>query len=150
MSTTAARRRLIRTLIDTETVTSQSELVELLAARGHLVTQATVSRDLQVLGAVKADDDRYVLVDRPEVGEARETLARAVDEFVEVIVPSGNLVVLHTPPGAAHVVAAALDRSGLDVVAGTVAGDDTVLVVAAEPASGREVAHVIEQIGARA
>lgn len=148
MSTTAARRRLLRTLIDGEIVTSQSELVELLAAHGHAVTQATVSRDLQVIGAVKAEDDRYVLADRP--GGGRESLARIVDEFVEAITPSGNLVVLHTPPGAAHIVAAALDRSGLAAVAGTVAGDDTVLVVAAEPAAGRDVARILEQMGARA
>jgi len=148
VSTTAARRRLLRTLIDGETVTSQSELVELLAAHGHAVTQATVSRDLQVIGAVKAEDDRYVLADRP--GGGQESLARIVDEFVEAITPSGNLVVLHTPPGAAHIVAAALDRSGLAAVAGTVAGDDTVLVVAAEPAAGRDVARILEQMGARA
>jgi len=148
VSTTAARRRLLRTLIDGEIVTSQSELVELLAAHGHAVTQATVSRDLQVIGAVKAEDDRYVLADRP--GGGRESLARIVDEFVEAITPSGNLVVLHTPPGAAHIVAAALDRSGLAAVAGTVAGDDTVLVVAAEPAAGRDVARILEQMGARA
>ncbi len=150
MSTTAARRRLIRALIGDEIVTSQSELVDLLASRGHAVTQATVSRDLQVIGAVKAGDDRYVLGDRPDPGEALDTLARAVAEFVEVIAPSGNLVVLRTPPGAAHIVAAALDRSDLDSVAGTVAGDDTVLVVAAEPASGRDVARILEEMGARA
>lgn len=131
-------------------MTSQSELVDLLASRGHAVTQATVSRDLQVVGAVKAGDERYKLADRADPGEALESMARAVDEYVEAITPSGNLVVLHTPPGAAHIVAAALDRAGLEAVAGTVAGDDTVLVVAAEPASGRDVARILEHMGARA
>lgn len=151
MSTTAARRRALRSIILERSVGSQTELVELLAGRGHPVTQATVSRDLQVIGAMKdAAGDRYVLADRPDPDEARASLARALDEFVETIQPTGHLVVLRTPPGAAHVVAAAVDNARIAGVLGTVAGDDTVLVVASERVSGRGIAHKLEEIGAGA
>ena len=150
MSTSAARRRVIRSLIVDRPVTSQSELVDLLGSRGYVVTQATVSRDLQTIGAVKADGDRYVLGERMDPDEARAALARIIDEFVESMVPSGNLVVLHTPPGAAQVVAAAIDNAHLDGVLGTVAGDDTILVVAGEQVAGGGVAAELERIGAEA
>jgi transcriptional regulator of arginine metabolism len=148
MSATAARRRVIRSIITERPVASQGELVELLAAQGHAVTQATVSRDLQVIGAAKSGNDHYVLTGRTDADEARAALARAIDEFVEAIRPSGSLVVLHTPPGAAQVVAAAIDNAGVPGVIGSVAGDDTVLVVASEDQTGAGVADALEEIGA--
>lgn len=148
MTSTAARRRMLRKLLAGSTVRSQSELVELLSARGHPVTQATVSRDLQAIGAVKDSADRYVLLGPDDAGAARQALARALDEFAETIVPSGNLVVIRTPPGAAQVVAAAVDNAALDGVLGTVAGDDTVLLIAAEPVTGWGIVHKLEEIGA--
>lgn len=148
MSATAARRRVIRTLIADRPVSSQGELVELLAEQGHMVTQATVSRDLQVIGATKAAGDHYVLVGRTDADEAHAALARAIDEFVEAIGFSGTLVVLRTPPGAAQVVAAAIDNAQVEGILGSVAGDDTVLVVASEEQTGEGVAGVLEQIGA--
>lgn len=147
MSTAAARRRLIRKLITTEPIGSQAELVDRLATEGHEVTQATVSRDLQVIGATKADGDRYILRGEPDQEEAVRHLARSIDEFVESIRSSGPIVVLHTPPGAAQVVAAAIDAAGIDGVLGTVAGDDTIVVVASEQVSGDGVAEKLEQIG---
>ncbi len=148
MSTTAARRRLIRNLILERVIHSQAELVELLATQGHVVTQATVSRDLQVIGAAKHGNDRYLIGGRIAAGEARAYLARTVDEFVESIQASGNLVVLRTPPGAAQVVAAAVDGAALTDVLGTVAGDDTVMVVVSERSSGLRLAAELEDTGA--
>lgn len=149
---TAARRRLLRKLLGDLPVSSQGELVDLLRAKNYVVTQATVSRDLHALGAVKSRDGsrlRYVLPDDPlPAGEAFSSLARALVDFVESIIPTGNLVVVKTGDGAAHVVAAAIDATPLDGVLGTIAGDNTLLVIAAEPVGGRRVATLLEKIGA--
>jgi transcriptional regulator of arginine metabolism len=148
MPTTAARRRALRSLLEERAPTSQAELVSLLAGRGFRVTQATVSRDLRALGAGKGRDGRYRLGGgNPD--EALDALGRVIDEFVSFVGSSGNLVVLKTPPGAAQVVAAAIDAAGLNGVLGTVAGDDTVLVVASEQVTGRGLAHKLEEIGAK-
>ena len=152
--TTSSRRRAIRRLLGESTVTSQARLVELLDAEGFQVTQATVSRDLDALGATKlrAEDGtvHYTISNgglRPTEAELR--LARAVNDFVDQIAVSGNLVVIHTPPGAAHLVAGAIDGAPLRGVLGTVAGDDTLLVVASQDTGGAGVAALIEDIGAR-
>ncbi|HSG80043.1 MAG TPA: hypothetical protein VLD62_10720 [Acidimicrobiia bacterium] len=146
----ATRRGLIRRLLAEREITAQSELVELLAERGHIVTQATVSRDLVALGARKLPmpdgTGRYVL---SAPTEADPELADTVAGYVVEIVISGNLVVLRTPPGAAMLVASAVDRHGVDGVIGTVAGDDTVLVVADESIGGDKVAERFESIGGR-
>lgn len=150
---TAKRRRRIRRLLTEGSITSQAELVELLQDEGFPVTQATVSRDLDALGAVKvraADGSvRYSTAATPqELSEAEIRLRRAVNDFVDEIVVSGNLVVVRTPPGAAHLVAGAIDAAQVEGVLGTVAGDDTLMVVARE-ASGGEVAAKIEEMGVR-
>jgi transcriptional regulator of arginine metabolism len=146
---TAARRRLLRRFISERRVGSQQELVDLLAASGHDVTQATVSRDLDAIGAVKRKVNggaaRYEIPSEP-AGD--EELARALADFVESIEASGNVVVVRTPPGAAHLVAGAIDRADLAAVLGTVAGDDTMLVVAREPTGGHTLAAELERIGA--
>ena len=126
-------------------MTSQPQLVELLAAEGFTATQATVSRDLEDLGAVKVrvpgGESVYAIPELPADHFAPQSqLARVMGEWVVDIVSSANLVVLRTPPGSAHVVASALDRTGLPDVAGTVGGDDTILVVAVEGTSGAELA----------
>jgi transcriptional regulator of arginine metabolism len=151
---TASRRRAIRKLLDETPVTSQARLVELLDAEGFPVTQATVSRDLDALGATKlrAEDGtvHYTITNgglRPTEAESR--LARAVSDFVDQIAVSGNMVVIHTPPGAAHLVAGAIDGAPIEGVLGTVAGDDTLLVVASQDIGGAGVAALIEDIGAR-
>ena len=146
---TASRRRLLRRFITEQDVASQQELVRLLEAAGHDVTQATVSRDLDAIGAVKVKltngDARYEI-------PARRTddveLAKALADFAESIAPSGNVVVVRTPPGAAHLVAGAIDRATLDHVLGTVAGDDTMMVIAKDADGGAALAAELERIGA--
>lgn len=148
---TAGRRRLLRSILTTRPVTSQQELVDLLDDGGYPVTQATVSRDLDALGAAKERGidgvARYTIADRAIPDEAERAAARSIAEFVESITHSGNLVVLRTPPGAAHLVAGAIDRADLDYVLGTVAGDDTLIVVAAEHRGGSQLAEDLEKIG---
>jgi transcriptional regulator of arginine metabolism len=148
VTTTGARRRALRALLAGREVRSQAEMVALLASQGHAVTQSTVSRDLQAIGAVKNGAGGYVVTAADDPGGAAATLGRALEEFAASIVASGNLVVVRTPPGAAHVVAAALDATALEGILGTVAGDDTVLVVASEEIGGAAVAHRLERIGA--
>lgn len=121
-----------------------------LSEAGYDVTQATVSRDLHVIGAGKVDGESYRLTDLPDPEEALVGLARSIDEFVESIASSGSLVVLKTPPGAAQVVAAAIDKAGIEGVIGTVAGDDTILVIAGETIIGSALAVTLEQIGSTA
>lgn len=148
----ASRRRLIRRLLADREITSQRQLVELLAEEGHRVTQATVSRDLRALGAVKVSADgrqaRYVVAERRPDDDARHELAQALEDFALAVIPSGQLVVIRTPPGAAQVVAGAIDRAALEGAVGTVAGDDTLLVVADERVEGRALAARIEAVGA--
>lgn len=147
MTTTSARRRIIRSLLNEKSVASQNDIVDLLAERGFDVTQATVSRDLASIGARK-DDDGYVLGGEPLRDGAELALAGTIDAFVTSIEPSRNLVVLKTPPGAAQVVAAALDQASPAAMAGCVAGDDTVIVVVGEKASGRAFANQLQELGA--
>ncbi|MBS1265076.1 MAG: Arginine repressor [Acidimicrobiaceae bacterium] len=139
------RQHRLSVLLGEHPVTSQPQLVELLAADGFTATQATVSRDLEELGAVKVrvpgGESVYAIPELPADHFApRGQLERVMAEWVVDIVSSANLVVLRTPPGSAHVVASALDRTGLPDVAGTVGGDDTILVVAAEGTSGADLA----------
>lgn len=153
MPGTAARQRAVRAILARQPISSQSELVNRLAAEGFDVTQATVSRDLQALGAVKVRDGdgrvRYVLADGLAAGgETHDTLARALVEFATSISASLNLVVVKTPPGAAHVVASAVDGAALEGVLGTVAGDDTLMIVADEQVGGLAIANELERIGA--
>jgi transcriptional regulator of arginine metabolism len=143
----ASRRRAIRRILTSQTVSSQLALVSKLAEEGFDVTQATVSRDLKELGAgkVRAPDGGFMYALR--AGE-EGSLDRILVEFAGQILWSGNLVVLRTPPGAAHVVAGAIDRSSVEGVLGTVAGDDTVLVVVDGTTGGRKIAEELERIGA--
>ena len=140
------RQHRITKLLEAQPVTSQGQLVTLLAEQGVEATQTTVSRDLEDLGAVKVrlpgGDTAYALPELPVHQIAPEDhLRRVLGEWVVEVAYSGNLVVLRTPPGSAHVVGSALDRSGFPGVIGTVAGDDTVLVVASEASGGAAVAE---------
>jgi transcriptional regulator of arginine metabolism len=146
--TRAARRQLIVDILGRQAVPSQAVLADLLATHGVAVTQGTLSRDLDDLGAVRIRTSGGSLVyalpaeggDRtPRVvdGEAlHEQLARVAAETLVSAEASANLVVLRTPPGAAQYLASALDHADLPAVLGCVAGDDTVLVVAREPTGG--------------
>lgn len=151
MSTKAQRQQLISNLIEQYAVISQPQLVDLLAAKGVSATQATVSRDLEDLGAIKVrvpgGESVYAI---PEFAPARlapeDQLRRVMGEWVADIRSSGPMVVIRTPPGCAHVVASALDRSGLGGLLGTVAGDDTILCVAAEGTGGRKLAQQLRDL----
>lgn len=139
------RQHRIARLLEHHAVTSQAELVELLATEGVVATQATVSRDLEDLGAVKVrmpgGDSVYAIPEMPKDRVAPdEHLKRVLGDWAVEVGHSSNLVVIRTPPGSAHVVGSALDRSGLAGIVGTIAGDDTVLVVAVESVGGRKLA----------
>ncbi len=145
------RQHRIAQLLETRAVGSQAQLVELLAAEGVEATQTTVSRDLEELGALKVrlpgGETAYVLPELPSRQVAPEDhLRRVLGEWVVEARCSGNLVVLRTPPGSAHVVGSALDRSGFPGVIGTVAGDDTVLVVTADPSGGAGVGDRLAEL----
>ncbi|HVT41870.1 MAG TPA: arginine repressor [Acidimicrobiales bacterium] len=145
------RQHRILKLLESQAVTSQTQLVALLAAQGIELTQTTVSRDLEDLGAVKVrlpgGDTAYALPELPVQQIAPEDhLRRVLGEWVVDVAHSGNLVVLRTPPGSAHVVGSALDRSGLEEVVGTVAGDDTVLVVVDEQVGGEQMAARLRDV----
>jgi transcriptional regulator of arginine metabolism len=148
-STKPARQARIAAILRSQTVRSQPELVRLLAAEGLTVTQATLSRDLEELGAVKlrgADGGpgEYVVPDEG-AGPLRPAqtppvkLVRLLEELLVGADSSGNLGVLRTPPGAAQFLASALDRAGLPEIVGTIAGDDTILVVSRGPDGGAEL-----------
>jgi transcriptional regulator of arginine metabolism len=146
VSLKAARQRALVALLRSRQVSSQARVLEHLRRQGFDATQATVSRDLDDLGAVKvrgADGRLVYALPEPEAvpGVAHDEIRRVLGSLLLAIVPSGNLVVLRTPPGHANALASALDRAGLAGVAGTVAGDDTVLVVCAERTPGRTVAR---------
>jgi transcriptional regulator of arginine metabolism len=131
------RRQRVRDLIARYVVTSQAELVALLEADGIAATQATVSRDLEELGIDKVRGaDGAVAYALPEAGG----LPQILRQFVVGIDASGNLAVVRTPPGAASAVGSAIDGADLPGVLATVQGDDTLLVVAVEGTTGRDVA----------
>ena len=141
-----SRQHLIAKLLEQHAVTSQPQLVELLAGEGIVATQATVSRDLEDMGAIKVratgGDSVYAIPELPKEQRAPEDhLRRVLGDWVVEVSHSLNLVVLRTPPGSAHVVGSALDRADLPEILGTVAGDDTLLVVASEEVGGEKVAH---------
>jgi transcriptional regulator of arginine metabolism len=147
--TRAARHARIVELIRERPVRSQTELADLLAAEGMQVTQATLSRDLEELRAVKVRDGGPAAYLIPEDGraplrqaeQAPARLVRLLRELLTGVDASANIAVLRTPPGAAQFLASALDRSGLPDVVGTIAGDDTILVVSRDAAGGTVLAN---------
>ena len=140
----ADRLRALRRLLSSADLASHAEVVEALAGRGVEVTQATVSRDLSTIGAVKvrqADGSHAYRLGVATGDDARDALTGTLRQFVTDVRASGNLVVLRTPPACAHPVASAIDLAALPDVIATVAGDDTVLVVAADDLPGAELAQ---------
>jgi transcriptional regulator of arginine metabolism len=182
-STKAARQAMITGILAAPelSVRSQDELADRLAGAGVQVTQATLSRDLEELGAVRlrAPDGALVYalpsepLERspvagqdaaPRLGDAAGAvadlfgglshsafagLAKVAADLLLSAEPSGNLVVIRTPPGAAQLMASMIDRTGIPAVLGTVAGDDTVLVVARHPAGGEDLATALRLIAER-
>jgi transcriptional regulator of arginine metabolism len=154
-TTRAGRQARIVAILSSAPISSQSELAARLAGEGIDVTQATLSRDLEELGAVKlrgADGGVGVYI-VPEDGSpvrgvsgGTDRMSRLLSELLVSTDASGNLAVLRTPPGAAHYLASAIDRAALPYVVGTVAGDDTILVVAREPMTGAELAGMLANI----
>lgn len=150
LSKTQRQHRIIQ-LLEQSAVPSQQRLVELLLEAGVEATQATVSRDLEEIGAVKVraagGESVYAVPDLPKDRVApEEHLRRVLGDWVVEVTWSANLVVVRTPPGCAHVVASALDRAGLPEILGTVAGDDTVVVVAVEDVGGARLAEHLSSL----
>jgi transcriptional regulator of arginine metabolism len=146
------RQHRIAKLLEGQVVSNQTQLVELLATEGIEATQTTVSRDLEELGALKVrlpgGEGAYALPELPTQQIAPgDHLRRVLGEWVVELGRSGNLIILRTPPGCAHVVGSALDRSGWPGLLGTVAGDDTVLAVADEQAGETLAAQLAQLAG---
>jgi transcriptional regulator of arginine metabolism len=149
----AARHDKIVAILADYPVRSQAELAAALEADGFSVTQATLSRDLDELGAVKlrspdgglpvyvVPEDGSPITARSAGDDPPTRLARLLGELLVSADASANIVVLRTPPGASNFLASALDRARLPEVLGTVAGDDTILVVARDANGGGELAR---------
>jgi transcriptional regulator of arginine metabolism len=154
-ATRVGRQARIVTLLSANAVSSQGELAAMLSAEGIEVTQATLSRDLEELGAVKlrgADGGVGVYI-VPEDGNpvrgvsgGTERVSRLLGELLVSTDASANIAVLRTPPGAAQYLASAIDRAALPQVAGTIGGDDTIFVLAREPMTGAELATMFENL----
>jgi len=149
MQSATARRSMVIKLVDDGLIHSQNDLVRELGNLGFFVTQATASRDLEELGAVRGKDNsgifRYQFVATPESNKSKR-----IADLISSIDSSGNLAVIKTPPGAAQLLAGNLDRatkSGkLHSAIGTIAGDDTVLVVSKSATGGASLAREINKL----
>jgi transcriptional regulator of arginine metabolism len=135
------RQHAIANLIRSHALSNQEELAERLTGLGYAVTQATISRDLEQLGAVKVRRSgqlSYALPDQMPPSPAPR-LAAVFREWVTSIEPAGNLVVIKTPPGSAHLVGVVLDNSDLTEIVGTICGDDTLFVACRSPSDAERL-----------
>lgn len=161
VTTKVARHQCIIEILEHNEIQAQTALLELLAGRGFKITQATLSRDLDELRALKVvgslGNSIYAI---PRDGgdpspryesatNARLRLERVVAELLSSVDHSGNIVVLRTPPGAAQYLASSIDHTTVPDVIGTVAGDDTVLVVSRDPKGGSVLARQFAQMADR-
>ena len=141
-----ARQRALRVLLERRRIRKQSELVSALRARGHEVTQSSISRDLREIGAIKLDG-AYRLPDA--VADDTDEVQKTTFALLLGHAPAGdNLLVVRTPAGAAQIVAAALDALELPDVVGTLAGDDTIFVATAGRSQQRRVAANLDALSA--
>lgn len=157
-ATRTARQARIVELIQANRITSQHTLAELLEASGMRVTQATLSRDLEEVGAEKlrgaeGQAARYVVSEDGHSSAIRSEkpsvrLVRLVTELLTAVDRAGHLVVLRTPPGAAQFLGSAVDRAALPGVVGTIAGDDTVLVVARDVPAATDLVATVQAMTA--
>jgi len=150
--TLAGRRQLILDILGRRSVRSQGELLEILAERGFSVTQATLSRDLVELGAVKVREGKTLVYAVPGEGgdrtarvapgpeEVSSRLRRQCEELLVTARVSGSLVVVRTPSGAANYLASALDHADESDILGTIAGDDTILIITSAPPQAQTMA----------
>lgn len=132
-------------LLRRRNLTRQDELVVALRQAGHEVTQATVSRDLEQLGAVKirrSGETRYALPERFEPVKPSEARLRTLfSDWVRTVDPAASLVVLKTPPGSAHLVGVAIDAAAPEDVIGTLCGDDTLFIACRSAEEARALAN---------
>jgi transcriptional regulator of arginine metabolism len=143
----------IRELVEREDVHSQEELRQRLVARGFDVTQATLSRDIKELGLVKrAADGAYQAagIEGATPAAALVTLARALGEFLLSVESSQQLLVVKTGPGQAQLLSLAIDRARMADVVGTIAGDDTILVICRDPRAAQVTRKTLEELAAEA
>ena len=142
--TKAERHRLVSSLVERMRLGTQQELLVALKGAGCRVTQATISRDIRELGLVKTQDSlggmRYVLPNREQRTDPRDTLETLLRQFGRQATPAENIVVVQSEIGSAPAIARALDRLDHPLVLGTLAGDDTCLVVARDAQGARRVA----------
>ena len=150
--TRTVRQALILELLEQNLVSSQMQLSELLKNKGVEITQGTLSRDLDELGAKKIRPDSgrafYAVGNTedtiaPTTVGTREKLRKMLDDLLVSSDHSGNIAVLRTPPGAAAFLASFIDRVSMDEVVGTIAGDDTVFVLARDPLTGKELVDLL-------
>lgn len=153
----ARRQQAILELVSKDRLASQHEIRERLASLGVEATQSTISRDIEELGLAKIHDQRglrYVTPGALKGGSEtngqgngpRQNLRRLLQEYALAMTPSGNLLVIQTPPGAAHLLGEGVDRYGVDDVVGTVAGDNTILVIARDGVHARNLKRTLETI----
>lgn len=152
----SGRRAMAIEFISAGKVHSQTDLVDLLADAGVKVTQATASRDLDEVGAIRAKTASGAMTYRFLESDAQplSRVTRVSDQLILSVVGSGNLAVVRTPPGGANLLASAIDRATLSgeltAAIGTIAGDDTVLVVAKQANGGPALAAVLKEFAASA
>lgn len=142
MSNAVARRSKAISLIKAGKISSQGDLVRELKKAGFSVTQTTASRDLEEIGAVRsrgADGEALYSISESDDGSLARSMPLSADLILSVEA-SGNLAVVRTPPGGAQLLASSLDHSGIKSIIGTIAGDDTVLVVSRKASGGAELA----------
>jgi transcriptional regulator of arginine metabolism len=148
-SSVAARRSKAISLIKAGVVHSQSDLVKLLKKAGFAVTQATASRDLEEVGAVRSRNESGELV--YQIGASADgAISKSMplpSDLILSVESSGNLAVVRTPPGGAQFLASSLDNSGIKSIIGTIAGDDTVLVVSKKSNGGADLAKELLSFG---
>ena len=140
------RQRAIADLIRGQTLSNQEELAEALGSLGFAVTQATISRDLEQIGAVKVRRDGQLSYALPEAARNgfSPRIASVFRDWVRSVEPAANLVVIKTPPGSAHLVGVALDNSEIGGIVGTICGDDTIFIACR---SSREAASLSAKLG---
>ena len=143
VNSAAARRAKVVSLVQSGAIQSQSDLVKELKRAGYKVTQATASRDLEDIGAVRGSNG-YQLA-----ASSDDSLSRVLttENLILSVQASGNLAVVRTPPGGAQLLASNLDHSGIKSIIGTIAGDDTVLVVSRKSNGGAELAKELLALG---
>ena len=139
---------MIAELLDEHEVSTQQQLQQLLAGLGVDVTQATVSRDLDRLGVMRVRRHGRLVYALPEDEAPTDPVAQVVIALglVRTMEASGNLAVLRTGPANAHPVAIAFDNASLPGIIGTIAGDDTIALIAREPSTGNDLIQLIERL----